>query len=35
MPDNLRERERDLEWLTKWKDKVPEEILKEGKPFTL
>ena len=35
MPDYDRERERDLEWLAKWKDKVPEEILREGKPFTL
>jgi len=35
MPDDLREKERDLEWLTKWKDKVTEEVLKEGKPFTL
>ena len=35
MPDDLREKERDLEWLTKWKDKVPEGVLKEGKPFTL
>jgi len=35
MPDDLREKERDLEWLAKWKDKVPEEVLTEGKPFTL
>ncbi len=35
MPDDLREKERDLEWLTKWKDKVPSVVLKEGKPFTL
>lgn len=35
MPDDLREKERDLEWLAKWKDKVTEEVLKEGKPFTL
>ena len=35
MPDDLRERERDLEWLSKWKEKVPEAVLKDGKPFTL
>jgi len=35
MPDDLREKERDLEWLAKWKDKVPEDVLTEGKPFTL
>ncbi len=35
MPDDLRERERDLEWLAKWKDRLPEDVLKEGKPFTL
>ena len=35
MPDDLREKERDLEWLNKWKDKLPEEVVKEGKPFTL
>ncbi len=35
MPDDLREMERDLEWLAKWRDKVPEGVLKEGKPFTL
>lgn len=35
MPDNLRESERDLHWLAKWRDKVPEEVLREGKPFTL
>jgi uncharacterized protein YbaR (Trm112 family) len=35
MPDGLRERERDLEWFSKWKEKVPEAVLKDGKPFTL
>ncbi|MBN2336095.1 hypothetical protein JXL21_11095 [Candidatus Bathyarchaeota archaeon] len=35
MPDDLREKERDLEWLAKWKDKLPDEVLTEGKPFTL
>ncbi|MCW4049290.1 MAG: hypothetical protein NWE89_06080 [Candidatus Bathyarchaeota archaeon] len=35
MPDDLREKERDLEFLTKWKEKVPETVLSDGKPFTL
>jgi uncharacterized protein YbaR (Trm112 family) len=35
MPDDLRERERDLKWLEKWREKVPESVLKSGKPFTL
>jgi uncharacterized protein YbaR (Trm112 family) len=35
MPDDLRESERDLNWLEKWKEKIPESVLREGKPFTL
>jgi len=33
LPDELREANEDLEFLKKWKEKVPEKILKEGKPF--
>jgi uncharacterized protein YbaR (Trm112 family) len=33
LPDDLREREKDLEWLKKWEKKVPEKIIKEGKPY--
>lgn len=35
MPDELRERERDLEWLGKWMGVVPDKIQKSGKPFKL
>ncbi|OGD55062.1 hypothetical protein A3K81_02770 [Candidatus Bathyarchaeota archaeon RBG_13_60_20] len=35
MPDDLRERDRDLEWLTKWKEKLPEQVLRDGRPYTL
>lgn len=33
MPDELREEDKDLEWLKKWRAVVPEKILKNGKPF--
>jgi uncharacterized protein YbaR (Trm112 family) len=33
MPDELREAEKELEWLGKWKDVVPKKVLDEGKPF--
>ncbi|MCX6656285.1 MAG: hypothetical protein NTY03_14360 [Candidatus Bathyarchaeota archaeon] len=33
MPDELREEEKDLEWLKKWEAVVPEKVLKKGKPF--
>lgn len=35
MPDDLREEDRDREWLNKWKEKIPSKILEEGKPFGL
>jgi uncharacterized protein YbaR (Trm112 family) len=35
MPDELREEEKDLEWLKKWRAVVPEKVLKNGKPFKL
>jgi uncharacterized protein YbaR (Trm112 family) len=35
MPDDLRERDKDLEWLGKWREKLPPQILSDGKPFTL
>ena len=35
LPDDLRERERDIEWLTKWKEKIPKVVLEQGRPFTL
>lgn len=35
LPDELREVREDLEWLEKWKDRVPEEVLSKGRPFNL
>ncbi|MFB0557970.1 MAG: Trm112 family protein [Candidatus Bathyarchaeia archaeon] len=35
LPDDLRERDRDLEWLEKWRGVVPTNVLEEGKPFNL
>ena len=35
LPDDLRERERDLTWLRKWRDLVPESVLRDGKPVNL
>jgi len=35
MPDDLREKERDLEWLEKWRELVPPRVLEEGKPYSL
>lgn len=37
LPDELRkkEKERDLEFMRKWKDSIPEKIIKQGKPWHL
>jgi len=35
LPDDLRESKPELSWLEKWKTKVPQRVLTEGKPFTL
>jgi len=35
LPDELREKEEDVGFLRKWKEKIPEKILNEGKPFNL
>ncbi|MEM4246670.1 MAG: Trm112 family protein [Candidatus Bathyarchaeia archaeon] len=35
LPDDLRDKKEDLAFLTKWKSRMPQKILKEGKPFTL
>ncbi len=35
LPDNLRSKEEDLPFLRRWKKRIPENILKEGKPFNL
>lgn len=33
MPDELREEDKDVEWLKKWEAVVPEKVMKKGKPF--
>ncbi|MEM1569956.1 MAG: Trm112 family protein [Candidatus Bathyarchaeia archaeon] len=35
LPDELRNLREDLEFLEKWKNKIPEKILSEGKPINL
>ena len=35
LPDELREEKDEIPFLKKWKDKIPEKILVEGKPFNL
>jgi hypothetical protein len=35
MPDDLREREKELDWMRKWEGKIPGETLRKGKPFHL
>ncbi|GBC75618.1 hypothetical protein HRbin06_00937 [archaeon HR06] len=35
LPDELRSKERELEFLKKWKDKLPEKVIYDGKPFNL
>jgi len=35
LPDELRDKHVDLKFFEKWKEKIPQNILKEGKPFTL
>jgi uncharacterized protein YbaR (Trm112 family) len=35
LPDELREKERDLEWLEKWRNLVPSQVIDGGKPFNL
>lgn len=35
LPDDLRDRNEDLRFLATWKSRIPEEILRGGKPFSL
>jgi uncharacterized protein YbaR (Trm112 family) len=35
LPDELRDANKDRAFLKKWKEKIPENTLKEGKPFKL
>ena len=35
LPDDLRNRQQDEAFLIKWKNRIPQHILNEGKPFSL
>ena len=35
LPDNLRKKRIEVEFLKNWKAKIPEEILSKGKPYNL
>jgi uncharacterized protein len=35
LPDELRNKNEDLDFLTKYRDKLPEKIVKQGKPYHL
>ncbi len=35
LPDELREKEKDIQFLKKWKDCIPEDILKNSNPWHL
>lgn len=35
LPDELRNKERDTSFLEKWKEKIPEKILRQGNPWHL
>ena len=35
LPDDLRKKEEDIKFLSSYKEKIPSEILTEGKPFSL
>jgi len=35
LPDELRDKGEDIPFLKKWREKIPQKILDEGKPFNL
>jgi len=35
LPDDLREKERDLGWLEEWRQLIPEGVIKNGKPYSI
>ena len=35
LPDDLREKDRDLEWMEKWNHLIPASVLEEGKPYNI
>jgi len=35
LPDELRERHNDIEFLKKWQSKIPDKVIKQGNPWHL
>jgi len=35
LPDNLRNRKEDLDFLEKWRERIPERVVHGGKPWSL
>ena len=35
LPDDLREKDRDLKWMEKWTDLIPKQVTEEGRPYNL
>ena len=35
LPDELREKKRDIEFLHKWQSKIPDKVIKQGNPWHL
>jgi len=35
LPDELREKDMDIEFLRKWQSKIPEKVIKQGNPWHL
>ena len=33
LPDELREKQKDIEFLQKWRDKIPNKVIKQGMPW--
>jgi len=35
LPDELREKQRDIDFLKKWQGKIPDKVIKQGNPWQL
>jgi uncharacterized protein YbaR (Trm112 family) len=35
LPDDLREKDRDLKWMKRWTNLIPKQVIEEGKPYSL
>lgn len=35
LPDDLRDKQKDIEFLQKWREKIPSKIIENGKPWHL